>query len=506
MRWLLLPPRTFLAAAVSSALMFAAACPASAQLAPTEPTPTAQPGDAEHAVVPQDITIDVGRGQMLQLPEPATSVLAADPSVARVQPASPTRLFLIAVAAGHTTIIATNSAGQTISQFDVTVRSNAPAPVAGVAPAAEPGPTVANGQGAEEAINLSVHGAKDIRVRMLGKDAVLTGIVPTPAAAQEAVSITKSYLGGDKATVIDQLLVLTSIQVNVRVRFAEISRTVTRQLGFNWQALSGAKGGFQFGLATGVAASGPISPLAVLGVTAANGAVANQIGFGSTRWDVNSVIDALAADNLVTILAEPNLTALSGETASFLAGGEFPVPVSATSTNQISISFKQYGVSLSVVPTVLSGDRLNLKVRPEVSSLTTVGAISLPIAGGSLSIPALSVSRADTTVELGSGQSFAIAGLLKKTTTDALSGLPGISDVPVLGALFRSDAFQREETELVIIVTPYIVTPASSPGRLKSPTDGFKPATDLDRILYGRQVARGTGAQATPIDAGFILR
>ena len=155
---------------------------------------------------------------------------------------------------------------------------------------------------------------------------------------------------------------------------------------------------------------------------------------------------------------------------------------------------------------VLASDRLNLRVRPEVSSLTDTGSINLPLAGGTLKIPALSVSRAETTIELGSGQSFAIAGLLQKNTTNALSGLPGISEVPVLGALFRSTAFQRQESELVIIVTPYIVVPTSSPSKLQSPKDGFKPAIDLDRILFGRQIARGTGSATAPIDAGFILR
>lgn len=469
--------------------------------------------------------MDVGRGQMVDLPEAAASVLAADPAVARVQPASPTRLFVIAVAAGHTTIVATNATGGTIAQFEVTVHPNAP--VGGPPPTADGAPAVsaANPAAAEEAIMQTVHGAQNIHVRLAGHTMIITGIVPSPAAAQAAVAIVRAYEGGDKTVVIDQMLVLSSIQVNVRVRFAEIDRTITRQLGFNWQAVAGKGGPIEFGIATGAATlSSSISTYTPLGVTVSGSSAPAQAGLGSTRWDVNSIVDALAADNLLTILAEPNLTAQSGETASFLAGGEFPVPVSATSSTQISIDFKQYGVSLSVVPTVLSTSRLNLRVRPEVSSLTTTGAISVPLAGGTLTIPALSVNRAETTIELGSGQSFAIAGLLKHSTSDQLTTLPGIGEIPVLGALFRSDAFQREETELVIIVTPYIVVPASSPSKLLTPTDGFKPPIDLDRMLFGRQLGAGSvspqvaaagaaaaaakpAAAALPsLDAGFILR
>jgi pilus assembly protein CpaC len=158
-----------------------------------------------------------------------------------------------------------------------------------------------------------------------------------------------------------------------------------------------------------------------------------------------------------------------------------------------------------VVPTVLSSTRLNLRVRPEVSQLTSTGAVSVPVSGGTLTIPALTVRRAETTIELGSGQSFAIAGLLQKTSLDNTNGLPWIGDVPVLGALFKSNDFQRGESELVIIVTPYVVQPAPGPSALHAPTDGFRPATDLSRILLGRQLAPGP-AGTPPLDGGFILK
>ena len=219
------------------------------------------------------------------------------------------------------------------------------------------------------------------------------------------------------------------------------------------------------------------------------------------------VIDALATDGLVSVLAEPNLVALSGEAASFLAGGEFPIPV-AQRDDEISIEFKKFGVSLDFVPTVLSGNRINMKVRPEVSELSETGAIEV----NGLRIPALSVRRAETTVELGSGQSFAIAGLLQNTSRTGVDKVPGLGDVPVLGTLFRSSRFQRNETELVIVITPYIVRPVSQANALAVPNDAVQPANDLERIFLGRIntprtaiPAIGPGAARLKGDVGFML-
>lgn len=255
--------------------------------------------------------------------------------------------------------------------------------------------------------------------------------------------------------------------------------------------------------------------LALGGVPAGSGDTSGRFGarFTNGRFDINSVIDALAQDNLVSVLAEPNLTAQSGEVASFLAGGEFPVPVaggSASGQSTISIEFKQYGVGLAFVPTVLSPERLNLRVRPEVSELSDTGSVTVPLASGVVRIPALTVRRAETTIELGSGQSFAIAGLLQRTHTLSSNSLIGLGDIPVLGALFRSDRFRRNETELVIIVTPYLVRPVSDPRALTTPNERFRPATDLERIVQRRQIrARGVAPTAEgrrpPVDAGFIV-
>jgi pilus assembly protein CpaC len=477
----------------------------------TSPPGTPIPAETLSGFAPsQSISVQAGTGVLLRLPQPAAAVMSAEPAVARVQPASPTSLFLMGVAPGRTTVIATTDAGVAIVQYNVTV-----SPGAGVQSSAAGGgaPGTMDPQtlrAIRAAIARSVQGASGVGVQAAGTDAILTGTVPNAAAAQQAEAIARGYIG-DKAAVIDGLTVLGSLQVNVRVRIAEINRQITRQLGFNWQAL-GSSSTWSFGLRTGAAISNAaINPLLPLGVPPFSGApVPNQLGAGvhSGNWDVNGIVDALAADQLITILAEPNLTALSGETASFLAGGEFPVPVAGASSNgtaTITVDFKQFGVSLAVVPTVVSPTRVNLRVRPEVSQLSTTGSVSLPLAGGTLTIPALTVRRAETTIELGSGQSFAIAGLLQKTTLDVANALPGIGEVPVLGALFKSNDFQRGDSELVIIVTPYLVRPASSSAELQAPTDGFKPAIDLDRILFGRQLApRPPGS--VPLDAGFILK
>ncbi len=491
--------------------------------APQGGPPGAAPGAAPAAAATQPVTLPAGTGLLLRLPLPAGTVMSADPEVARVQPASPTSLFLMGAAPGRTTVVATTDSGAPIVQYDVTVTqgANGPKPIAlpGGGPAGPPpGPVMVSAATAaaiRSAIAQSIPGAGNVQVRPAGTDVVLSGIVATAAASLQAEAIARAFIGG-RANVLDNLDVLGSVQVNVRVRIAEIDRQITRQLGFNWQAL-GTGAPFKFGLMTGAATGGLISALNPLGAYGLNGTPANQIGgaYQSGSMDMNGIIDALASDQLITILAEPNLTAQSGETASFLAGGEFPIPVAGYAAGpglapEITVQFQPYGVSLNVVPTVLAPNRLNLRIRPEVSQLSSAGAVTMPIGSGSLTIPALTVQRAETTIELGSGQSFAIAGLLKRTSTDIINAFPYLGELPVLGALFRSTQFQRGDTELVIIVTPYIVRPTASPAQLRSPTDHFVPATDLDRILFGRQTASSTGsddmAAALPAGAGFMLK
>jgi pilus assembly protein CpaC len=343
-----------------------------------------------------------------------------------------------------------------------------------------------------------------IRVQSIDSNIVLTGMVRTPDEAEDARRLAAA-VAVDPKKVVNNLAVTAPAQVQLRVRVAEVSRDVLKTFGINWEATFQA-GSFLFGLATG----NIIGAATATGLLAQRNPGGNAIAgrFSNGKLDVNGLIDALDDQGLITVLAEPNLTAISGKSATFLAGGEFPIIVPGQS-NQTTVEFKKFGVQLGFTPTIVGTDRISLHVAPEVSQLSNAGAVQ--IAG--FQIPALTTRRAETTVELGSGQSFAIAGLMQNNVTHDLNKFPGLGDVPVLGALFRSDRFQRNESELVIIVTPYLVRPVSSP--LATPADGLVPPTDTDRILRGelyrpsyersaeQPVVGGSRGPAAPI--GFSL-
>jgi pilus assembly protein CpaC len=289
--------------------------------------------------------------------------------------------------------------------------------------------------------------------------------------------------------VVNQLAVNTPNQVNLRVKIAEVNRTALKALGFNWAkspancSAAGTTGG---GIACGTTSNlltAITNPLTNQSIGTEN-TISYGIPIPGSSSRLEAIFDALSQENLITTLAEPNLTATSGQTASFLAGGEFPVPVAAstgtTGTPTITVDFKTFGVELDFTPTIIDATHLSLKVRPEVSELTSTGAVSVPITStATVTIPALTVRRAETTVDLASGESFALAGLLQNTTQQDISKVPWLGDIPILGQLFRSNLFQRNETELVIIVTPYLVKP--SPTRLAMPTDGFIVPHDAER-------------------------
>jgi pilus assembly protein CpaC len=411
------------------------------------------------------ITVDVSQGKLVTLATPAATVFIADPTIADVQVPMPTRVFVLGRKAGHTTLYALGADGQQIAAMEVEVRNA--------------------GDAAQKAIGRDP-GARDIQARSTNSGLALEGSARDPAAAYRANQIANSFQKEGEG-LDDRVKIKSSAQVTIRVRIAEVSRSVTKELGFNWNALL-STGAFQFGLVTGR------TPF-----TTGNLFVPDPTGAGSllarartSRVNFDAVIDALSQDGLISILAEPNLTALSGEKASFLAGGEFPIPV-AQYQNAITIEFKQYGVSLDFVPTVLSSNHISMRVRPEVSELTTNGAITL----NGIQIPGLQVRRADTTIELGSGESFAIGGLLQNNTNTTVSRYPGLGDIPVLGALFRSSNFTRNESELIIIVTPYIVQPIGDPKSIRLPTDGLRPASDLERMLLGRIAGVTTGSRAS---------
>lgn len=447
------------------------------------PEPSSHRNGVDHdAITPASaISIEVGSGQIIKLHGTATNVFAADPKVAEVRPASPTSLFVFGITPGKTTVAAVDGNGRSVGQFSISVQPSSYDEVK------------ANSALAHEMPDQSV------TVAPSAQGAIVTGHVNTPEQAQQAIAIAKQYLG-DKANVEDHLAVSQSIQVSLRVRIAEMSRSLTRQLGIDWSALASLGSHAAIGFATN-----DLLTSAIASSTITSGYNFNTPG---KTLDINNVIDALNDDQLVHLLAEPNLTTMSGEPASFLVGGEFPIPISS-SLGETTVEFQQYGVTLSFVPTVLSDGRIRMHVRPEVSELTTAGAVTVQSGtNSSISIPALTVRRADTTIELGSGQSFAIAGLLQDNTQLESLGPPWLSEIPIIGALFRSQSFLHNQTELVIVVTPYIVKPVSDPNTLHLPTDGWQPPNDLERLLLLRQSARSSTSPAAAHisgDAGFIV-
>ena len=481
----------FAATALSIVLMHQVAL-----AAPANETPATPPASGAVQIAPPNlvrmpaqnvITLDAGTGRVMQLGAGAASVFAADPKVAEVRPASATSLFIFGVSPGRTTIAALNAGGGPIAQYDVIVR-----------------PSAYGANEAESALARVLPGSS-VHIETLQNGLAITGRVKTPGDADRAMQIVRGYLPAGQ-TVDNRLSVAAALQVNLRVRIAEMSRNVIRQLGVNWANLADLGKYAQIGLLTN-------NPL--VNLTRTPNLLTGTYNFPTAGHvvDINGLIDTLAQDELIHVLAQPNLTAISGEAASFLVGGEFPIPV-AQQNNQVTIEFKQYGVSLAFVPTVGSDGRILMKVRPEVSQLTNQGAVQLSSGNSTIQVPALTVRRAETTVELGSGESFAIAGLLQDAVNVTGNGVPFLGDVPVLGALFRSDNFQRNETELVIVVTPYIVRPVADPTTLRLPTDGWKPPSDLERILLLRQSARpqADAAAASPApphipgNAGFIVQ
>jgi pilus assembly protein CpaC len=391
------------------------------------------------------VKLEAGKGTLVRLDRPASAVFVADPEICDVQLTSPRLLYLLAKKPGETSVYAVDEAENVLANVEVSVGHNL---------------------SRINAALRTLYPDSDISLSSFEDAVVIEGSVGN-ATASENVRRMAARVVGEKGEVINRLAVSQPTQVNLRVRVAEISRDVEKQLGINWSVLG--RDGFNFAFST-------VNPFAATGV------VVDRVGLGASpgSWDINAVIDALNNERLITVLAEPNLTAMTGQTASFLAGGEFPILV-PQGDNQVTVEFKKFGVSLAFTPTVIGNDAINLHVRPEVSDLSERGAIVVPLGNGQvLTVPALTTRRAETTVELGSGQSFAIAGLLSNSTDHDVKKLPLLGDIPVLGRLFASDRFRRNETELVIIVTPYLVRASS--GRLAAPTDGFVPPNDEERL------------------------
>jgi pilus assembly protein CpaC len=435
-------------------------------------------------VASSGLSIETGMGRVVTLHAAATNVFVADPKVLEVRPASATSLFMFGVGPGRTTVAAMDADGHVVSQYQVTVT-----------------PSVFNATEAQAAIARLMPG-RHITARAQAKGLLLAGRVDSAEEAAQAMAIARDYVG-DSQVVDNQLSIQSATQITLRVRIAEMSRTVVRNLGVNWQSV-GTIGSIAAFPALSFTANGASIPVCSAGSGGSPGFTKACLGAS-----FNGVIEALAQDNLAHLLAEPNLTVMSGQPASFLVGGEFPIPV-GQAQGQITIEFKKYGVNLSFVPTVMSDGRINIHVAPEVSELSNDGAVQLTAGNASIQVPALVVRRAETTVELGSGETFAIAGLLMDSSTQSFSNLPYLENLPVLGPMFRSNAFQRAETELVIMITPIVVRPVDDAAKIHLPTDGFKQPTDFEQVFLGRQIGRSPGTTPVPIsipgDAGFIVQ
>jgi len=461
----------------------------------------AEPAAAQELIRPSGapIAVDVSKGVLISLDRPADTVFVADPSIADVQVKSPKLIYLFGKEPGDTSLYAVDADQKVLLSRPISVSRNV-GPLQAALSKLQPG--------------------SGVHVSTVDKSLVLTGNVGSASAAEEVKHLAGAFVSDDKQ-LVNRVTVDRPYQVNLRVRIAEVARTVTKELGFNWDLL-GRPGSFAFGLATGTpvlglpgGSGGALSPIATpviptlltdasgknavsfINRNAGAGGTTNsfELGFNNQRTLVDTVIDALDQNGLVTILAEPNLTAMSGETASFLAGGEFPIIIPGGSLGQTTVEFKQYGVSLAFTPVVLGDGRITMRVRPEVSELSNTGAVQI----SGVSIPGIVTRRAETSIELNSGQSFAIGGLLQNNNTDTISKVPGLGDLPVLGPLFRSTQFQHNESELVIIVTPYLVRPSSTP--LATPLDGYALPTDKDLYVDGRttrqtqvQTSRGVPA------------
>lgn len=395
--------------------------------------PAPAPAQTSAAPLGGRLTVEMNEGRLVRLASPAVSVFIANPDIADVNVKSARMVYIFGKVPGQTTLFAVDRNENVVANVQIVVEHNI-------------------GRLQESIDRLLPAGS--VEASSVTGGIVLSGNVATATDSENARRLAGRFIAKGE-DVINQLHVTEPNQINLRVRIAEVSRQIINRFGFNWDTLY-SQSNFLIGLATfnpTLESSTLVTPT-----------------FNNGTFNVNALIDTLADDGLITLLAEPNLTALSGETASFLAGGEFPIPV-AQDEDTITIAFKEFGVSLAFTPTLIGESRISLKVKPEVSQLTTTGAVTI----GSVQVPGLSTRRAETTVELASGQSFAIAGLLLDNSQELIKDTPGLGDLPVLGALFKSERFERNETELVIIVTPYLVNPVSDK-RLALPTDPYRKA------------------------------
>jgi pilus assembly protein CpaC len=422
------------------------------------------------------VSVTLFKSRTLRVEKPFATAIIGAPEIADILPMSDRSLYVQGKKIGTTNISIFDSSMQVVGVIDIEVT-----------------PDTGN---LRQKIDASTNDAS-IHVSSNNGQVILSGEARDAVAADRAVSVAKGL--SPETPIVNAMSVASSQQVMLKVRFLEVSRSADRELGFNWFVGSSGRGvsiGGQapaIGQATGSGAAGGGSgiPLfttvgSLAGTTAApfGVAIANLVNHGGTTVDL--MVNALETKGLVRTLAEPDLVALSGDTASFLAGGEFPVPVaqpgSTGSAPLITVDYKRFGVELTFLPTVLANGTINLRLAPSVSELDFTNAVLV----SGFRIPALTKREARTTIELRDGQSFAVAGLLQATNRGDISQLPWIGSVPILGTLFRSTGYQQNETDLVIIVTPHLVRPAAPGQQVASPLDSRLPGNDVDAFLMGQ--------------------
>ena len=401
------------------------------------------------------VTVSMSQGRLLRFDEPVESVFIADPAIADVRVVSPDVVYVYGKRIGLTNLMAVSgSTGARGAGADGKLTASVLLRV------------VTDPRPAQEGLEELSPMADNIDVRLFGRRAVVTGQAKNVDQAVDAVSVAQTYTPKEQQP-LNRTTVEGSTQVNIRVRFAEVSRNDLQSFGIDWSA-SGTVGAFNFGVekVTGPGIGGGAGSGGGLG--SRSGLTPNLgASFGNRNFNLEVLVEALKRNGMLQVLAEPNLTAVTGETASFLAGGEVPIPVPQGGNNDaVTIQYKPFGVSLLFTPTLIKANRIALKVKPEVSSIASTNTF----ATAGFALPSFTVRRAETTVEVASGQTFAIGGLFQRQTSRDIEKLPILGDLPVLGQLFTSERYQRNETELVILITPYMVEPVRD-DKLVTPLD-----------------------------------
>ena len=480
LRILLIGALSFTAAALAPVSGLAPATAAESEAAPA--TTSSIPSVAPKT---RFLSLGVGKSAIIDLPRDVKDVLVADPKIANAVVRSPQRAYIIGSAVGQTNVVFFDGDGQQIAAYDIAIKRDL--------------------NGVRAALKQLLPAAA-IQAEGVGEGVMLTGSVSTPIEAQQAGDVVARLVGGAEK-VVNSIVVRSHDQVMLKVAVAEVQRSIIKQLGIDLSAnMNYGTAVVNFNNANPFTANG--------GPLTGNSLIASAVNKAGLPT-VTATLRAMESAGVVRPLAEPNLTAISGEAATFIVGGEFPFPTGVTcqttaagSVGQCapSIAFKKFGISLNFTPVVLTEGKISLRVMTEVSEISTDNSISI----SGVSVPSVKTRRAETTLEIPSGGSLAMAGLIQEQTKQAVNGMPGVDQIPVLGQLFRSQDYVNNQTELMVIVTPYVVR-AVAQKELSRPDDGFAPSSDSQSALFA-QINRiyGVPARVEPIgnyqaNFGFII-